>query len=343
MHSLILRDILWIDGKTSAMMITRRNALKLAGGTLLGGAALTGAGCAPDDDKAHLWEGEALGAPASIALYGHTETQAKQAFARAQEIIARLSTVFSLYSPDSEISILNREGVLEQASPEMLALIGHAQHLADLTGGAFDISVQPLWALAAKLQTSEIDPQRAKAMWENAYDLVDYQQIHIKRGRVWFGRPGMAITLNGIAQGYISEQVAKALQTSSKDTGKKSGLVNIGEFQAFGERPFTVGIQDPHNVLQTIDSVTLRDQGLATSAAAGGYFDDNLSHIFTPRPGDASPQFASASVVHASATIADGLSTAFTLMNEDAVREIAKSTGTRHVVLVKADRQIIRF
>ena len=51
--------------------------------------------------------------------------------------------------------------------------------------------------------------------------------------KVRFALPGMAITLNGIAQGYITDRIATLLQ----DAGMGDVLLDIGEVRALGRHP----------------------------------------------------------------------------------------------------------
>ena len=55
--------------------------------------------------------------------------------------------------------------------------------------------------------------------------LVDYRALRIDEDRVSFARRGMAATLNGIAQGYITDRVADRLRAE----GMTSVLVDMGE------------------------------------------------------------------------------------------------------------------
>ncbi|PHS28410.1 MAG: hypothetical protein COA84_01100 [Robiginitomaculum sp.] len=319
-------------------MITRRQALCFAGGllTVLGGGALLGC-VTRTNTPGHIWEGEALGAPATIRLVGTSDTLAQSAFALAQSLIKDMSQRFSLYVPNSEISRLNRDGELPIASSDFVSLIRTAKEIGVMTQGAFDITVQVLWKAAQGIQKQALSSQQANQVLTAARALTGFDKVHIDGQRIWFEKPGMAITLNGIAQGYITEQVATALA----GLGDYSGLVNIGEFQAFGPKRFTVGIADPMNVLDIIETVHLRRAALATSSSKGGYISETLSHIFSPF--GLAPSFISASVVHPSATMADGLATAFTLMELAAIKKVAKNTGTQKVLLVSPSGDLIQI
>ncbi len=320
-------------------MTTRRHALYLGGGGLALASLFSHTGCTHSANTLHVWEGEALGAPGFIKLHGLNAQDADKAFIQAQQTIERLDNLFSLYKPGSEISILNREGHLDNASPELRELVTMAKGISILTDGVFDISVQVLWDVAKTLPSGSEDTEKTRKMWAAAHELVDYTKIHNAGPRIWFEERGMAITLNGIAQGYISEQVAKALY-QWQGIG---ALVNIGEFQAVGKTPFIIDVQDPDNVLDIVGSVTLQSAGLATSSANGGYLGNDLSHIFNPADVRTGAQFTSASVVHRSATMADGLATAFTMMDEESIRITAKKSDVIEVVLVQVDGRVIRF
>ncbi|MBF0332671.1 MAG: FAD:protein FMN transferase, partial [Alphaproteobacteria bacterium] len=93
------------------------------------------------------WEGTALGASASIALYHEDEAAAREMIAECVAEVARLEGIFSLYRADSALSVLNRQGSLDAPPAELLALMGEALRFSELTGGSFDPTVQPLWRL----------------------------------------------------------------------------------------------------------------------------------------------------------------------------------------------------
>jgi thiamine biosynthesis lipoprotein len=285
-----------------------------------------------------LWEGQALGAPGQVKLFGLSKPRAEILFQDMQEELVRLGSVFSLYDPGSEISRLNANGRIESPSTDLVSLIETSKTISDITKGVFDISVQPLWVLAQQQLQSGTPFDPDDSAWLRARSLVDYRNIHTSQEAVWFSKPDMAITLNGIAQGYISEKIATMLQPDAS-----SGLVNLGEFQAFGDQSFDIGIQNPANVLELVASLPLQNAGLATSSADGGVFGQALSHIFAPHAPGQAPAFRSASVVHASASIADGLSTAFTLIQEADIRNIAHAMNVQKVLLVPHIGKPIQF
>ncbi|MHA1108804.1 MAG: FAD:protein FMN transferase, partial [Alphaproteobacteria bacterium] len=91
------------------------------------------------------WRGIAMGARAGITLCHPDEVRARRVLAACLDEIARLERVYSLYRADSELAALNRDGRLGAPSHDLVALMGKAARYGALSGGAFDITVQPLW------------------------------------------------------------------------------------------------------------------------------------------------------------------------------------------------------
>ena len=258
----------------------------------------------------HQWRGVALGADASITL-AHPEPEA--VIARALAEIARLERVFSLHRPDSALARLNREGSLPAPPFELLECLGLCGRMHAATAGRFDPTIQPLWALYATTHAAGRAP--AQSELRAARDRTGWRHVRHDAGRVGFDRPGMALSLNGIAQGYIADRVADLLRAE----GLGDVLVNTGEFRALGGHPqggaWPVSLDDGSTLHR--DAVALRDAALASSAPHGITFDaaGTASHIIDPASGLPAPAgWKLISVTAARAATADALSTAFCLM-----------------------------
>ena len=110
-------------------------------------ALMPGAGFAAA--PVHRWRGAGLGADAAILLAHPDERQAQRIFALCEGEIARLEKIFSLFRDDSALSRLNRDGRLAAPPLEMVSLLSTAARVHEASEGAFDPTVQPLWALYA--------------------------------------------------------------------------------------------------------------------------------------------------------------------------------------------------
>ena len=260
------------------------------------------------------WRGGALGAEARLLLAHPEEAAARRIIGRCLDEIARLERIFSLHLPDSEIATLNRTGRLAAASHDFRTVLAEAQRFGELSGGAFDVTVQPLWQLYAThfaANPDDVAGPPAERI-EAARRRIDYREVALDGARAGFLRPGMAVTLNGIAQGYITDRVADLLRAA----GLASVLVQIGETVAGAPRedgrPWRVGIPDPFapdRMIETIDAV---DVAIATSSGRATSFDaaGRHHHLFDPETGRSTDHCASVTVMAARAMTADALSTA---------------------------------
>jgi thiamine biosynthesis lipoprotein len=266
------------------------------------------------DVPVHVWRGMALGAEASLRIAHPERAVARRLVARCVDEVARLEAVFSLYRPDSELCRLNRDGALERASHDLRLVLAEAQRFGELSGGAFDVTVQPLWQLyrahfAARPDDTAGPPAR---LIEAARHLVDYRALAIDGAQVRLLRPGMAATLNGIAQGYVTDRVADLL----RDAGCERVLVQLGETYAGAPpavgRPWRIGILDPNAPATVVDTLEAVNVAIAISSGAATRFDAAARHhhLFDPMTGKSAHRHASVTVLAPRATTADALSTA---------------------------------
>lgn len=284
------------------------------------------------------WEGIALGAQTSIRIHHHDSSVAAEALRLVLQDVRRLEAVFSLYRDDSALVQLNRQGSLVAPAPELADLLLTCQQYTGLTDGAFDPTIQPLWQLysrhfaQADAAPEGPDPARLAA----ALQSVGLQHVLINRDRIAFRRSGMAISLNGIAQGYVTDRVIERLHGH----GIEHTLVNMGESRALGHhpsgRPWQAMIADPLEPSRDGFVIPLAGMSLATSGGYGFQFDPagHFNHIFNPHSGRSSQRYRSVSVVMPTATAADALSTAFTLMAPEAIESVLRRLGAGKAYLI---------
>ncbi len=284
----------------------------------------------------HRWRGTALGAEASILLHHPDGAVANRLIAGAMDEIARLEKVFSLYRADSALVTLNRDGVLHGPPLDLVALLARCRHFAEASDGAFDVTVQPLWRLYANhFAAPGADPAGpAAADIADILRLVDFSAVDVGPARIALGRAGMALTLNGIAQGYITDRVADLLRAG----GLENVLVHLGETRAVGRhpsgRPWRAGLPDHGS--RTIDLV---DSAMATSAGHGTPFDSSgrHHHILDPGTGRSATRTAAVTVVARSATTADAASTALSVMPGGRIDAFLAAVGPARALLTLAD------
>ncbi|WAP66729.1 FAD:protein FMN transferase [Jiella pelagia] len=239
--------------------------------------------------------------------------------------IRRLEAIFSIYRDDSELSRLNRHGRLTAPSPELLAVLTLAASVHRETGGLFDPTVQPLFAAYAehfaKANTRSRDLPRK--IFDTALARVGFKAVRFDAGAVAYTRPGMAMTLNGVAQGFITDRVAALL----KARGFENVLLDVGEIVALGGgrdgRGWRIGLKQGPDDDTVLERLTLTDRAVATSMLRGTTLDaaGRFGHIIHPRQGLVRPAFPRVSVVEDNAARADALSTAAALMTFDQISQ----------------------
>lgn len=278
-------------------MLNRRRFLTIAAAAAAWPAAGRAGGM-------HVASGVALGAKVTLRL---SHPDAPAIAARAMAEIDRLEDIFSLYRPGSALGRLNAEGALADPPFELLECLTTAGAVHRASDGAFDPTVQPLWLARASAVGDGVplDP----AAHEAALRLVRWQDVRLDPARLTLGK-GMALTLNGIAQGYIADRVAAFLSAE----GLTDVLIDTGEFVAIGGQPD--GADWPVALAQG-GRVGLRSRALATSAPLGMTFggDGQTAHILDPKSGLPVPAlWRGVSIAAPSAALADALSTAGCLM-----------------------------
>jgi thiamine biosynthesis lipoprotein len=286
------------------------------------------------------WEGTTLGAPSTIQLYHNDEAQARAAIDAAVAELGRLETIFSVYRADSAISALNRDGVLNNAPPEFVELVNHSKALSALSGGVFDPTIQPVWQLYFRHFTAaNVDPAGpSRRDLDAALALVDWRGIQVDEAnaRVAFARPGMGLTLNARAQGYITDKVAGVLRSY----GFEKMLVDMGEPRALSTKPdgsaWRIGIANPADQSRAITEVDVVDKCVSTSGGYGTIFDaeGKFTHIIDARTGLTASARLGVTVIADNATIADGIATTLILAPEAKRQQILRDAGALKAIFV---------
>ncbi len=290
------------------------------------------------------WRGVALGAETEIILHHDDGEAALQVLEDCRAEIERLENLFSLYKPQSALVELNRAGSIKQPAFEFVELLSRSEALSIATHGAFDITVQPLWELYSNhfKQRPVLSEGPSIAAIENTRRLVDYRLVAVSPEKIEFRRKGVKITLNGIAQGFITNRIAMLL----KRRGFGQVLLNIGEVHGIGVKPsgkaWRGGIVEP-GTDKFLTAIPLVDQAMATSTGYGTRFGghEKYHHLFDPNSGTSALRYKSVSVIANDATIADALSTAFSSMPLDAIKSVVgQFDGCSALILTNTDELI---
>ncbi|SFI46924.1 FAD:protein FMN transferase [Albimonas pacifica] len=264
------------------------------------------------------WRGHALGAEAAIRLRGPARL-AEPALAAARAELARAEALFSLHRPDSALSRLNREGVLTAPPGAFLAVAALAGRVHRATGGLFDPSVQALWALHARGAPSP-------AALAQALERTGWKRVSLSPEAIRLP-PGMALTFNGLAQGWAADRVAEALAAH----GFPDALVDAGELRA-GAGTWRVGIAAPDGRL--LETRRIARTALATSSPGALRFANGAGHILHPAVPELAAPWTTVCAEASTAALADAVSTALVFLTEAEARRLPdRLPGLRRLLL----------
>jgi thiamine biosynthesis lipoprotein len=260
---------------------------------------------------------EAMGTCVTMTVLDDSRDRAEQAIGLGFEEIDRLAGVFSRYDAATPLSVWNRDGKLSDAPPDLIMLVTRAVEVWRMSGGAFDVTVQPLVDLFRERGDVDI-PQREI---DDALARTGSHKIQITGSTLRFRGEGMGVTLDGIAKGYIVDRVSRKLAES----GAERHLINAGgdirtSSGSSDAVTWRIAVQDPQKKGHYPDVIRMRNGAVATSGSYEVYYDrDRIHHhVVDPRLGISPHHSTSVSVVAPDVMMADALSTAVFVMSKDA-------------------------
>lgn len=262
-----------------------------------------------------------------------------------KKLCEKYDTMFSATNTDSELYKLNHaNGQPFTVSSETANLIQEGIHYSELSGGAFDLTIEPvsaLWDFKADKPTVPSSDAIAQAVSH-----VDYTKVDIQDNTITLEDPEAGIDLGAIAKGYIADQV----KTYLKKQGIKHAIINLGgNVDVIGTKPdgskYNIGIQKPFDESgEAITSVQLKDQTVVTSGIYERYFKKNgklYHHILDPRTGyPCENNLYSVSIITDSSTKADALSTTCFLLGYEKGMELIQSMDGVEAIFITDDEKV---
>jgi thiamine biosynthesis lipoprotein len=245
-----------------------------------------------------------MGTVCEIAIQDTPEAarQVEAAFSEASRVERAIST----WKSDSELSRINR-GEIENASPEVVAMLADALRWSRATNGAFNPLVGPMVQLWRTREDGTV-PDRASI--DRARDAAALSNITIDGQSVTLHNAA-AIEEGGFGKGYALDRMIALLP--------RPAMVDFGG-QVIVAGMLRVQVADPAKRDRAVLELTLTDESISTSSGSEKTFDVagvRFSHILDPRTGRALPPRGSVSVVASRAMDADILSTALYVMGPD--------------------------
>lgn len=307
--------------------------------TSLGVGAAHAVGATSRENTALPWHERTLsglGTVLSLRVAHAEGAQAERALDAAVSTLRHVEAHMSLFDPGSAISRLNRDGVLTSPHPDLVTIFQLAQSVSARSAGAFDVTVQPLWVVFETAQRQGSLPSAAAVAKARA--AVGWQGLKISSDEIRLRRPGMGVTLNGIAQGFAADLVRAQLQAH----GMRQALINTGEWTALGrpesQRDWLLGIADPRQENRLLTRLAMDGRSIATSADNECTFspDRRNHHIFDPHTGYSPTELAGVTVAASSCALADALTKVMFVAGFQGALRLARAWQVDVLVVDKA-------
>ncbi|MGQ9677955.1 MAG: FAD:protein FMN transferase [bacterium] len=233
-----------------------------------------------------------------------------QAFAEMH----RLDTLWSNFVEKSEVVRLNRVRKMI-VSADTRELIEKAVALCAATGGALDITVEPLVRLWGFYDHSYRVPESSEL--KNLLRRVDYHQVAVRGDTVVLG-DGVTLDLGGVAVGYAVDRIVEILLSG----GLSEGLVDAGgDIRVFGDRVWRIGVQHPRRE-GVIRVLKLKNRAVSTSGDYEQFFEVDgrrYCHIINPKTGYPGSHWVAVTVLAPTALEADGYATALFVLEKKGI------------------------
>jgi thiamine biosynthesis lipoprotein len=296
--------------------VRRRNFLGALGAGIAGAVAprwLVASSRADGEAFVERWSW-AMGQPVHLQLFAVSEAAGYEAAQAALAELRRVEGVLSRFDDASELSELNRRagrGALA-AGTDLMAVLGAALRFERVTGGAFDLAVEPLmraWGFHAPRTT---EPSAAELAEARA--AVRAARVDLGDGRAALGSRTTQLDLGGIGVGYGLDRAASVLRAA----GIRRAFLDVsGDCLALdappGESGWRVDVADPDRAGAAIASTRLRHAALATSSnlvSVVRYGQAVRGHVMDPGTGWPAHRCRQVTVVARTGLEADALSTA---------------------------------
>ena len=289
-----------------------------------------------------------MGAEARLTAWTSDGATAAAAFEEVFEELERLESLMSVWREGSDIVRLNQAAGRAPVvvSPEVMEALRAARDIGDWTDGAFDVT---FGALSGIWKFDHDQDNRIPSADEIArrVPLVDYRalELNVATRTAYIAGRGMRAHLGGIGKGYAVDRAAALLRSRGVDDFmiQFGGDLYVGGRR--GDRPWRLGIQDPRGAADSsFAAIDLTDSAFSTSGDYERFFLSNgrrYHHILDPRTGEPARGCRSVTIVAASATLADALSTGVFVLGPAKGMALIERLPDVEGVIVDGDNRVL--
>lgn len=289
--------------------------------------------------------GRTMGTTYSVSFYTTERGTSEQGIKEDLDtLLVNVNRSMSTYDQNSELSMFNRlaSQQIMKISDELAFVIEASLNISAMTDGEYDVTVGPLvnlWGFGPENTQDKVPSDEAIA---NAKLNVGYQYLSLQDGYLEKKRQ-IYVDLSSIAKGYGVDVLAEYLDSKKI----QSYLVEVGgEIRVRGVKPdgtsWRVAIEKPVSGFSVIEAILpLENAAMATSGDYRNYFEKEgvrYSHTISPITGKPiTHNLASVTVIAETAMMADGLSTALSVLGFEKGFKLAQETDLAAYFIKKTD------
>ncbi len=283
-----------------------------------------------------------MGTYANVLLVTADSVAAAPVAAVAVRALARVDSLMSNWIQTSEVARINRDAAARTltVNPEVARVIGASLRLWKESGGAFDITVEPLvrlWGFIGGPPRVPADSEVAAA-----FQLVGAQRVEFDAAKrtIHFTREGVRIDLGGIAKGYAVDVAAESLAAH----GVRNALVDLtGNMVALGHPAgapaWRIGVRDPRDRIRFFAKLPLEaGEAISTSGQYEQFVESKgktYGHILDPRTGRPAEGLLSVTLIGHTALECDSWDTPLFVLGPRDSKRLAAERKEIHAILVQ--------
>jgi thiamine biosynthesis lipoprotein len=265
-------------------------------------------------------------------------------------IIDSLNSIFSDYSPESEVGRLALQTTYRdmKVSRELFALIVQSKEAWIRSGKAFDITIgalSGLWRKAAKEKRFPGKTEIKKAKQSTGFENLIFNQT-LKT--ISFYKPGIKLDFGGIVPGYAAQKIIDYLRSKNihHALADASGDIVMSDTPP-GKNGWSIGINLPESEYERWgQNLELKNCAVSTSGDVYRYIIHNgkkYSHIIDPRTGYGITSQRNVTVIAKDGTTADWLATACSILSIDKALALAKKEKAALFIAINQEEKIITY
>lgn len=282
-------------------------------------------------ENRYAYSMQKMGSPFNIVLYAEVKQAADSAAYQCFKLVDSINIICSDYDSSAELFKLRFAAVGKptKVSPILMELLCTASQAYKDSYGSFDITVGPLSRLWRSARTSQIFPTTTAINEARKHVGFNKVQLDSAAHTITFLQTNMELDMGGIAKGYAADKVLALLQSF----GITNALVDAGgDMVAFGmpvdKKGWRVGVNIPGQQEALWNrKLILSNKAVATSGDAFQYMfheGKKYAHVIDARTGYGVTFQRNVTVVSPSATTADWLATACSILTLAQVKILAK-------------------